>query len=89
MIREAISSSNVVSIGYDALNEMLEIQFKADRHGTSKVYAYDDVPGETAVDIMNAGSVGSAVSRFTRAHRGRVVATIDADGIETPVEVPT
>ncbi|RTY84798.1 KTSC domain-containing protein [Flavobacterium sp. ZB4P23] len=53
MKRLSVKSSNLASIGYDAENEILEVQFK---HGG--VYQYFDVPENVYEELMNADSHG-------------------------------
>lgn len=53
MKRQHVESSNLASIGYDAENEILEIQFN---HGG--VYQYFDVPENVFEELMNADSHG-------------------------------
>lgn len=53
MEREQVESSNLASIGYDAKNEILEVEFN---HGG--VYHYFDVPESIYDDLMNASSHG-------------------------------
>jgi len=53
MKRQQVESSNLASIGYDAKNEILEVEFK---HGG--VYQYFDVPESIYDDLMNASSHG-------------------------------
>ena len=53
MERQSVSSSNLASIGYDAENEILEIEFK---HGG--IYQYFDVPENVYDELMNADSQG-------------------------------
>jgi len=53
MERQNVSSSNLASIGYDAQNEILEVEFK---HGG--VYQYFDVPENIYDELMNASSHG-------------------------------
>lgn len=53
MNRQSVESSNLASIGYDAENEILEVQFK---HGG--VYQYFDVPNNVYEELMNASSHG-------------------------------
>lgn len=53
MKRQAVESSNLASIGYDAENEILEVEFK---HGG--VYQYFDVPENVYDELMNASSHG-------------------------------
>jgi hypothetical protein len=54
MKRKSVSSSNLASVGYDAENQILEIEFS---HGG--VYQYFDVPKEEYQALMNASSLGS------------------------------
>lgn len=53
MKRQSVESSNLASVGYDAENEILEVQFK---HGG--VYQYFDVPENVYEELMNADSHG-------------------------------
>lgn len=53
MNRQSVESSNLASIGYDAENEILEIEFN---HGG--VYQYFDVPENVYEELMNADSHG-------------------------------
>ena len=53
MKRQSVESSNLASIGYDAENEILEVEFK---HGG--VYQYFDVPQNVYEELMNASSHG-------------------------------
>jgi len=53
MERKSVESSNLASIGYDAENEILEVEFK---HGG--VYQYFDVPENVYDELMNADSHG-------------------------------
>jgi hypothetical protein len=53
MKRLSVESSNLASIGYDAENEILEVQFK---HGG--VYQYFDVPENVYEELMSADSHG-------------------------------
>ena len=54
MKRENVSSSNLASVGYDAENQILEIEFN---HGG--VYQYYDVPQDEYDSLMSASSHGS------------------------------
>jgi hypothetical protein len=54
MIREAVSSSNLASVGYDAESETLEVEFK-----NGLVYEYYNVPQFLHERMMQAGSIGS------------------------------
>jgi hypothetical protein len=53
MNRQPIESTNLASIGYDAKNEILEVEFK---YGV--VYQYFDVPEHVYEELMNADSHG-------------------------------
>lgn len=53
MERQSVSSSLLASIGYDAENEILEVEFN---HGG--VYQYFDVPEDVYEELMNAPSHG-------------------------------
>lgn len=61
MQRQPVQSSNVVSIGYDEQEKILEIEFK-----NGSIYEYKFVPKEVFDEIMSAQSIGSAVSKVTR-----------------------
>jgi hypothetical protein len=51
--REPVSSSTILSVGYDAASETLEIEFK-----TTGVYQYLNVPQFMSERLMMADSVG-------------------------------
>ncbi len=53
MVRTAVSSTNISSIGYDEESFSLEIEFN-----NGSVYQYFDVPPEVYRDLMAAGSYG-------------------------------
>lgn len=53
MNRKSVESSNLASVGYDAENEILEVEFN---HGG--VYQYFDVPEQVYEELMNADSHG-------------------------------
>lgn len=53
MERQPVSSSNLVSVGYDANSETLEIEFKS-----GVVYRYFNVPAFEYQQLMSAGSHG-------------------------------
>lgn len=54
MRRTPVSSSNLVSVGYDSDSATLEIEFNRGR-----VYQYAEVPQEAYRALMNADSMGS------------------------------
>ena len=58
MNRQLVESSNLASIGYDAENEILEIEFN---HGG--VYQYFDVPENVYDELMDADSHGQYFDR--------------------------
>ena len=58
MKRQSVESSNLASVGNDAENQILEVQFK---HGG--VYQYFDVPENVYEELMNADSHGQYFDR--------------------------
>ena len=54
MTRTPVKSSQIVSIGYDAATETLEIEFNG-----AKVYQYENVPVKMHREIMASESPGS------------------------------
>jgi len=56
MERLAVESSNVVSIGYDEANEILEVEFRG-----GAVYQYSGVPKEVNDELNAADSAGSFI----------------------------
>jgi KTSC domain-containing protein len=54
MERQQVSSSNIRSIGYDATNETLEVEFHS-----GGVYQYLNVPEPVYSELMSASSKGS------------------------------
>jgi len=58
MERQSVESSNLASIGYDAENEILEVEFN---HGG--IYQYFDVPENVYDELMNADSHGQYFGR--------------------------
>lgn len=57
MERDAVTSSNIESIGYDAKTKTLEVEFRG-----GKVYQYAGVPKKIFEDVKNAPSVGRALN---------------------------
>ncbi len=53
MIRIPVSSSNVVSIGYDPSTQTLEVEFH-----NGNVYQYFDVPQGVHDALMSSGTAG-------------------------------
>jgi hypothetical protein len=58
MNRQAVSSSNIASIGYDADSQTLEIEFL-----NGGVYQYFDVPQYVYEELMNADSHGQYLAQ--------------------------
>lgn len=58
MERQSVESSNLASIGYDAENKILEIEFN---HGG--IYQYFDVPENVYEELMDADSHGQYFDR--------------------------
>jgi hypothetical protein len=52
--RIQVASSNIASVGYDAVNKILEIEF---HHGT--IYQYLDVPKKVFEELMGSPAMGS------------------------------
>ena len=61
MIREPVASSNVVSIGYDADAETLEVEFSS-----SAVYQYYNVGAALNEQLMQAPSKGQFFNQYIR-----------------------
>lgn len=53
MNRTPVTSSNIVSVGYDPATLTLEVEFKGD-----SVYQYFDVPEAVHQELMQASSIG-------------------------------
>ncbi|MDQ8183840.1 helicase HerA-like domain-containing protein [Pelagicoccus sp. SDUM812005] len=60
MERAAVTSSNVVSLGYDATTETLEVEFK------NGVYQYYNVPQPTYDQMMEAESIGKFLNVYIK-----------------------
>lgn len=63
MDRKAIKSSNIVSVGYDAGTETLEVEFKGGR-----IYRYMAVPAAKHAEMMEAESIGSFLATQIKGH---------------------
>lgn len=61
MNRANVSSSNIVSIGYDEKSKILEVEFKEGR-----VYQYNGVPKEAFEKLMASSSHGTFLSKFIK-----------------------
>ena len=60
MKRESVTSSNVVSVGYDATTETLEVEFR------SGVYQYYNVPQHIHDSLIKAESVGKFLNVYIK-----------------------
>lgn len=60
MEREPVTSSNAVSIGYDATTETLEVEFK------NGVYQYYNVPQSIYEQMMIEGSIGKFLNVYVK-----------------------
>jgi hypothetical protein len=63
MLRRPVTSSNLVSVGYDPAEQVLEVEF---RHGG--VYQYIDVPVAVYRELMAASSHGGYLARRVKPH---------------------
>lgn len=61
MDRQAVQSSNVASVGYDAETQTLEVEFKG-----GAVYHYAGVPAGVYVELLGAASVGGYLARAVK-----------------------
>lgn len=61
MKRESVESSNLASVGYDADNQILEIEFN-----DGGIYHYSNVPQSVYSGLMNANSHGQYFDRFIK-----------------------
>ena len=61
MERENVSSSNIVSIGFEAETSVLEVEFKG-----GSVYQYEDVPTSLHESLMSSPSQGKFFAQFIK-----------------------
>ena len=61
MEKQHVSSSTVISIGYDAPTQTLEIEF-----GSNRVYQYYGVPDQMHKEIMRASSKGQFFNTYIK-----------------------
>lgn len=61
MKRISVTSSNVVSIGYDPISQILEVEFR-----DNAIYHYFDVPREIYEGLLDAESVGRFLHRHVK-----------------------
>ena len=61
MLRNPIASTNIVSIGYDAANETLEVEFL-----NGSVYQYFNVPTQLFDQLMLSRSKGQFLNVYIK-----------------------
>jgi len=61
MNREKVDSSNIEAFGYDADDELLEVEFKS-----GDVFEYYQVPEKTVLDFRGADSKGKYFNQKIR-----------------------
>lgn len=61
MEMQAVTSSNIESIGYDAATETMRVKFKS-----GGVYDYSGVQEATYYAVLMAPSIGSWVARYIK-----------------------
>ncbi|MDQ6766011.1 MAG: KTSC domain-containing protein [Verrucomicrobiota bacterium] len=61
MLRQSVSSSNLASVGYDALTHTLEIEFL-----NGSVYQYSGVPSTVFQGLMGAASHGTYFNAYIK-----------------------
>ncbi len=54
VVRQAVQSSSILSVGYDPASRTLEVEFH-----NGHVYRYDDVPPDVADGLHRATSLGA------------------------------
>jgi hypothetical protein len=59
--RQRVVSSNIGSIGYDAISKILEVEFL-----TGAIYHYFGVPEQLYVQLMSASSHGTFLSQYIK-----------------------
>lgn len=61
MERQAVSSSNIASVGYDENLQLLEVEFHS-----GLVYQYMNVPSVVFTQLMEASSVGQFFNTYVK-----------------------
>jgi hypothetical protein len=61
MERQAVTSSSIASVGYDAPSSVLEVEFL-----NGRLYQYLDVPQRVFEEFVEAESVGSYLNRHVK-----------------------
>lgn len=68
MTRTPVSSSQIVSMGHDALTNVLEIEFKGHGGKPGSVYQYQNVPEHIYKLLIGSESVGKYFGRVIKPH---------------------
>lgn len=61
-----MDSSNIASVGYDALTRTLEVEFKGRNGSPGAVYQYEGVPPDLPPRMMAAPSVGAFLNQLVK-----------------------
>lgn len=62
--RQAVQSSNVKGVGYDAPSQTLEVEFQG-----GGVYRYFDVPADVYAAMLAAPSIGKFLNAHIKVYR--------------------
>ena len=74
MNRTPIKSSNLLSVGYDASQKILEVEFKGNKKSGSKLYRYKNVPEWVYQELIDPESLlyeGSKGTFFSEVVKGQ------------------
>lgn len=66
MERTKVVSSQIASIGYQAENKLLEVEFVGKAGAPGSVYLYHEIEPETHAELMAAESVGKYFNQHLR-----------------------
>lgn len=87
MERTPVASSQIHSIGYDEISEILEVAFhNRNDLSTVIVYQYDDFPLETYEEFMAAESKGKFLNRVIKSGWGEKTRKVGIQPIEDSSE---
>lgn len=64
MERQPVDSSNLASVGYDTISEILEVEFRK----SGDVYRYFNVPSIEYERLVGAHSLGSTIGKYFAAN---------------------
>jgi hypothetical protein len=74
----AVESSNVQRVGYDAVSQVLRVEFFDAKRGT-RIYDYSDVPPQGYKELMEAESVGSFLNRMIKPYNSYTEVVTDVE----------